>query len=60
MTATYETDNGDAPIFTQTNTAVWVLTTAAGVFLAVRLWCRYRFSKLWWDDALLVVSWVRT
>ncbi len=59
MSTTYDTDNGDARVFTQTNVAVWVLTSAAGAFFAVRLWCRYRFSKLWWDDALLAVSWVR-
>lgn len=53
-------DNGDAAIFTQTNIAVWVLTVASGLFLAVRLWCRHRYSKLWWDDALLTFSWVCT
>jgi hypothetical protein len=51
-------DDGDAAIFTQTNIAIWVLTSASGAFLAVRLWCRHRFSKLWWDDALLTFSWV--
>ncbi len=51
-------DNGDAAIFAQTNIAIWVLTVSSGIFLAVRLWCRYRFSKLWWDDALLAWSWV--
>jgi hypothetical protein len=54
----YQSDNGDAAIFTQTNIAVWVLTLSSGAFLAVRLWCRHRFSKLWWDDALLTFSWV--
>ncbi len=54
----YPVDNGDAAIFTQTNIAVWVLTCSSGAFLVVRLWCRHRFSKLWWDDALLTVSWV--
>ena len=51
-------DNGDAAIFAQTNIAIWVLTASSGIFLVVRLWCRYRFSKLWWDDALLAWSWV--
>ncbi len=54
-----EIDSADAAIFTQTNIAIWVLTVSSGIFLAVRLWCRYRFSKLWWDDALLAWSWVR-
>jgi hypothetical protein len=52
-------DEGDAQIFGQTNVAIWVLTGAAGAFLGVRLWCRYRFSKLWWDDGVLTFSWVR-
>ncbi|KAK4031824.1 hypothetical protein C8A01DRAFT_51224 [Parachaetomium inaequale] len=54
----FQSDNGDAAIFTQTNIAVWVLTLSSGAFLALRLWCRHRFSKLWWDDALLTLSWV--
>jgi hypothetical protein len=52
-------DNGDASIFAQTNVAIWVLTMSSGLFLAIRLWCRNRFSKLWWDDGLLTLSWVR-
>ncbi len=47
-----------ATIFTQTNIAVWVLTLSSGCFLGIRLWCRHHYSKLWWDDALLAVSWV--
>ena len=54
----FQSDNGDAAIFTQTNIAIWVLTLSSGAFLAVRLWCRHRFTKLWWDDALLTFSWV--
>jgi len=50
-------DGGDAAIFSQTNVAVWVLTAASGGFLFVRLWCRHRFSKLWWDDFVLSLSW---
>jgi hypothetical protein len=52
-------DNGDASIFAQTNVAIWVLTMSSALFLGIRLWCRNRFSKLWWDDALLTLSWVR-
>ena len=58
ITTGYQVDNGDEAIFTQTNIAVWVLTMSAGGFLALRLWCRHRYSKLWWDDALLALSWV--
>jgi hypothetical protein len=55
----YQNDNGDAAIFSQTLVATWVLTIAAGAFLFVRLGCRHRFSKLWWDDLVLSISWVR-
>lgn len=48
----------DDEIFAQTNAAIWILTSASGAFLLLRLWCRYRFSKLWWDDGLLWISWV--
>ncbi len=58
ITTGYQTDNGDEAIFTQTNIAVWVLTMSSGGFLALRLWCRHRYSKMWWDDALLMVAWV--
>ena len=50
--------NSEAAVFTQASIATWVLTSFSGVFLAARLWCRHRFSKPWWDDALLVLSWV--
>ncbi|KAH6842382.1 hypothetical protein B0I37DRAFT_196371 [Chaetomium sp. MPI-CAGE-AT-0009] len=53
----YQNDNGDASIFSQTLVATWVLTLAAGAFLIVRLECRNRFSKLWWDDLVLSISW---
>jgi hypothetical protein len=55
---TKQSDSGDDAVFAQTNVAIWVLTLSSGAFLAVRLWCRHQFSKLWWDDALLVLSWV--
>ncbi|KAK3900615.1 hypothetical protein C8A05DRAFT_35750 [Staphylotrichum tortipilum] len=58
VTSGYQVDNGDEAIFTQTNIAVWVLTMSAGGFLVLRLWCRHCYSKLWWDDALLVVAWI--
>jgi hypothetical protein len=54
----YQSDNGDGQIFSQTNVAIWVLTAASGAFLFVRLWCRHRFSRLFWDDFVLTISWV--
>lgn len=45
--------------FVQSNIAVWVLACASAAFLFVRLYCRLRFSSVWWDDFVLTVSWVR-
>ncbi|KFZ02997.1 hypothetical protein V502_11321 [Pseudogymnoascus sp. VKM F-4520 (FW-2644)] len=50
-------ENGDEQ-FVQTNIAVWILTSAATAFLAVRLYCRLRFSQVWWDDFVLTSSWL--
>ncbi|KAK2811477.1 hypothetical protein FQN50_002100 [Emmonsiellopsis sp. PD_5] len=44
--------------FAQTNIAVWILTSAAAAFLFVRLYCRARFSHVWWDDFVLTTSWL--
>ena len=41
-----------------TNAAIWILTISSAAFLFVRLWCRHRSVKLWWDDLLLTISWV--
>lgn len=51
-------DNGDDHQYVQTNIAVWVLTGVSAAFLFVRLYCRLRFSKVWWDDLVLTTSWV--
>lgn len=52
------TDNGDESIFSQTNVAVWVLMSASAMFLFMRLWCRHHFSKWWYDDGVLTITWV--
>ncbi len=37
----------------------WSLTTLAAVFLVLRIYCKVsRRGRLWWDDGILVVSWV--
>jgi len=42
------------------NAAVWLLTGLAAVFLALRLYCKYlRRKSLWWDDYVLIASFVR-
>jgi hypothetical protein len=40
--------------------ATWALTLLAGVFLGLRLYAKLsRKQGLWWDDHILIVSWVR-
>ncbi|KAL2256398.1 hypothetical protein VTK26DRAFT_1737 [Humicola hyalothermophila] len=53
-----QSDVGDDHIYAQTNIATWTLTGGAGVFLAVRLFCRTHYSRPWWDDFVLTVSWL--
>jgi hypothetical protein len=41
------------------NAAIWVLTGLAAVFLALRMYCkRIRRKNLWWDDLVLIASFV--
>ena len=41
------------------NGAIWALTAFAGLFLAVRVYCKFwRNRGLWWDDAFLIGAWV--
>jgi hypothetical protein len=43
------------------NIAIWFLTGVAAVFLSLRLYCKHiRQNKLWWDDYVLIVAFVRT
>lgn len=43
----------------QFNVAIWVLTGAAAVFLALRVYCKLiRGKKLWWDDYVLIASFI--
>lgn len=43
---------------TEINAAVWVLVGTSTLFLAARLWCRQNFSRISWDDLVLIISWV--
>ena len=44
---------------TKLNIVIWALNGVSAVFLALRLYCKtYRGRKLWWDDYILLVSWV--
>ena len=41
-------------------TISWVLTGVATAFLALRIYCKqWRHRGLWWDDYILLASWVR-
>jgi hypothetical protein len=43
-----------------TRAAVWVLTALPSIFLVLRVYCKCRQSRgLWWDDYVLIASWVR-
>jgi len=43
----------------QIDVVSWTLTAVSGIILALRLWCKwFKHRGLWWDDNLLVVSWV--
>ncbi|KAK6839121.1 hypothetical protein PG989_016574 [Apiospora arundinis] len=38
--------------------ATWSLTIVAGIFLALRMYCKRRRSTgLWWDDHLMIAAW---
>jgi hypothetical protein len=40
-------------------TVLWVLTTIPALFLALRLYCKFKTHRgLWWDDHILLGSWV--
>lgn len=38
---------------------IWLLIALSGLFLALRVYCKFlRHRGLWWDDNLLIASWV--
>lgn len=38
---------------------IWTLIALSGLFLALRVYCRLsRARTLWWDDGILIASWV--
>ncbi|KAG8162936.1 hypothetical protein KVR01_007414 [Diaporthe batatas] len=43
----------------EVNTALWMLTCISALFLSLRLYCKsYRHKDLWWDDWILILSWI--
>jgi hypothetical protein len=46
----------DAPLM---NAAIWALTAVPAFFLGLRIYCKiWRRKPMWWDDYILIVSWV--
>ncbi|KAF2998076.1 hypothetical protein E8E14_001810 [Neopestalotiopsis sp. 37M] len=37
---------------------LWCLWLVSGVFLGLRMYVRLKHRRFWWDDALLITSWV--
>lgn len=43
----------------QLNIVFWLLCVLSGIFLGLRVYCKvYRGRKMWWDDYVLIASWV--
>jgi len=41
------------------NTSIWVLLSMATAFLGLRVYCKFNGHRgLWWDDWVLIASWV--
>ena len=41
------------------NSSIWMLIALSGVFIGMRISCKYfRRRIMWWDDYFLIVSWV--
>jgi hypothetical protein len=42
------------------NIVGWILVAVSGMFLFLRIYCKWLGHKrLWWDDFFLILSWVR-
>jgi hypothetical protein len=58
--ARYDSSTADLPhdnLGPRLNIAVWILTGAALVFLALRLYCKLSIRRgLWWDDYVLIAA----
>lgn len=55
-TLTKEATESMAPLI---RIVCWFLVSISGLFLSLRLYCKYLQSRgLWWDDHVLVMAWV--
>ena len=44
----------------QLDFTIWLLTILALGFLGLRIYCKlWRSRRLWWDDYVLILAWVR-
>lgn len=62
-----DVDSSDEPVyvfvdpFLEMNLGLWFLFGGATIFLAARLYFKStRRHQLWWDDYILLLSWVRS
>ncbi|KAH8897992.1 hypothetical protein GQ53DRAFT_593950, partial [Thozetella sp. PMI_491] len=40
---------------------IWMFATLSGIFLGLRLYCKWiKLHRFWWDDNILIASWVCT
>lgn len=55
----YPLPSGDGSLASKITASIWVMASISTIFLALRIYCRStRAGKLWWDDFLLITSWV--
>jgi len=55
----YPLPSGDETLATKITASIWVMASISTIFIALRIYCRStRAGKLWWDDFLLITSWV--
>ncbi len=39
---------------------MWIMVVISAMFLSLRIYCKFlRHNGLWWDDYVLIASWVR-
>jgi hypothetical protein len=54
------TEPGDNNLGPYLNRVIWSLAALSSLFLGLRVYCKFlRRRQLWWDDHVLIASWVR-
>ena len=55
------TEPGDNNLGPYLNRVIWSLAALSTLFLGLRVYCKFlRRRQLWWDDYVLIASWVIT